>query len=197
MPFDNKKREKSKEKKENLFPHNLAEAIPPRLRLNSHKGPTILIKPLLRTSISLLTPVGQNLQILTRQQRSGVSAGVEALKVVLAEGVAQLVDVVLADGGGRARLKEALELPLLDNESFKTTLGVGLLEECLLDCALRREPVDDDRFGLADAVRAVLSLQVLLRVPVGVEEDDRVRGDEVDALAAGAGAQQEELVGGV
>ena len=40
---------------------------------------------------------------------------------------------------------------------------------------------------------AVLGLQVLLRVPVAVEEDDGVGGGQVDALAAGAGAEQEEL----
>ena len=40
---------------------------------------------------------------------------------------------------------------------------------------------------------AVLGLQVLLRVPVAVEEDDGVGGGEVDALAASAGAEEEEL----
>lgn len=42
---------------------------------------------------------------------------------------------------------------------------------------------------------AVLRLQVLLRVPVAVEEDDGVRAREVDALAARAGAQQEQAHG--
>ena len=41
---------------------------------------------------------------------------------------------------------------------------------------------------------AVLGLQVLLGVPVAVEEDDGVGGGEVDALAAGAGAEEEEAL---
>lgn len=41
-------------------------------------------------------------------------------------------------------------------------------------------------------MRAVLRLQVLLRVPVAVEEDDGVRAREVDALAARPGTQQEQ-----
>ena len=44
-------------------------------------------------------------------------------------------------------------------------------------------------------MRAVLRLQVLLRVPVGVEQDDGVGGREVDALAAGARAEQEDVAG--
>lgn len=37
-----------------------------------------------------------------------------------------------------------------------------------------------------------LDLQVVLRVPVGVEDDAGVGGGEVDAQASGAGAQQED-----
>lgn len=40
----------------------------------------------------------------------------------------------------------------------------------------------------------VLRLEILLRVPVRVEEDDGVGGHEVDSLATGAGAEEEELV---
>ena len=65
----------------------------------------------------------------------------------------------------------------------------------MLDCALCGETVDNDGAGLADAVGAVLGLQVLLRVPVRVEEDDRVGGREIYPLAAGAGAEEEDAAG--
>ena len=38
---------------------------------------------------------------------------------------------------------------------------------------------------------AGLSLEIVLRVPVAVVDDDRVGGDQVDAEASGFGAQQE------
>ena len=43
-------------------------------------------------------------------------------------------------------------------------------------------------------MRAVLRLEILLRVPVAVEQDDGISCREVDALAAGAGAEEEDLV---
>ena len=46
-------------------------------------------------------------------------------------------------------------------------------------------------------MRTVHGLKILLRVPIAVEQDDRVRGSEVDALAAGTGAEEENAgVGG-
>ena len=41
-------------------------------------------------------------------------------------------------------------------------------------------------------MRAVLRLQILLGVPIRIEEQHRVRGREVDALAAGASAEQKD-----
>ena len=45
-------------------------------------------------------------------------------------------------------------------------------------------PVDVDGLGLADAVGARHGLQVVLGVPVGVEDDDSVSRGQVDAQAA-------------
>ena len=75
--------------------------------------------------------------------------------------------------------------------------GQGLrAQKARLARVARDEPVDVDRLGLADAVAARLGLDVVLRVPVGVVDDHRVGGDEVDADAARARAkEEEELVG--
>jgi hypothetical protein len=56
---------------------------------------------------------------------------------------------------------------------------------------LRAEAEHLHRLLLADAVRAVHRLQVHLRVPVAVVEDDDVGSREVDAQAARARREQE------
>lgn len=55
-------------------------------------------------------------------------------------------------------------------------------------------PVDVDSLGLADAVGARHGLQVVLGVPVRVEDDDGVRRGQVDAQAARPRRQQERKV---
>ena len=81
-----------------------------------------------------------------------------------------------AEGGRVGRLSRSLlvELALVD---------------LLLDRVARDEAVHLDVLPLADAVGAVLRLQVPARVPVGVEDDDLVRGDEVDAEAGRLGRE--------
>ena len=56
----------------------------------------------------------------------------------------------------------------------------------LLDRLLRDQPEDANGFGLADPMRAVHRLQIHLRVPVRVEEHDRIGRRQVDAHAARA-----------
>ena len=64
-----------------------------------------------------------------------------------------------------------------------------LVEHLALVGVARDEPVDLDVLLLPDAVTARLRLQVVLRVPVAVVDDDGVGGGEIDAEAAGARAQ--------
>ena len=63
--------------------------------------------------------------------------------------------------------------------------------EALLE-ALRDQPVDIHRPALAVAVRAVHGLQVVRRVPVGVEDDDARGRCEVETEPACAGGDEEE-----
>ncbi len=67
----------------------------------------------------------------------------------------------------------------------------------LLDCAGGNEAEDLDVAGLADAVGAILGLQVVGRVPVRIDDDDFVGGGDVEPYAAGFGADQEDEGGGV
>ena len=82
----------------------------------------------------------------------------------------------------------------LDDEVVEDHLVLCALEDVLLDGVLRDEAVDVDELLLPDAVAARLRLQVVLRVPVRVEDDHRVRRREVDAEPARAGGEEEDEV---
>lgn len=72
--------------------------------------------------------------------------------------------------------------------------GFALLhfDDAFFDGALADEFVDEDGFGLADAVCAVGGLGFDGWVPPGVVVDDGVCGGEVEADAAGFEADEEE-----
>ena len=57
------------------------------------------------------------------------------------------------------------------------------LEHHLLVARARDQPVDHHFLRLPDAVAARLRLRVVLRVPVRVDHDHRVRGRQVGALS--------------
>ena len=79
-----------------------------------------------------------------------------------------------------------------NDRMLESELLVGRIEEVHLVRVARHQPVDAHELGLADAMAARLGLQVVLWVPVGIVDDDRVGGRQVDAHAARARAQQEE-----
>jgi hypothetical protein len=76
-------------------------------------------------------------------------------------------------------------------------LALGPLQNVLLHAAARHKAVDVDQRLLADAVGARHRLQVVLRVPVRVEDDDGVGCGQVDAQPARPRGQQEGKVAGV
>lgn len=61
---------------------------------------------------------------------------------------------------------------------------------------LGEEPVHEDRLQLAKAVDPEDTLDVVGRVPGGVEDDDPVGGHQVDAQRAGAGGNEEQTSSG-
>ena len=75
----------------------------------------------------------------------------------------------------------------LDDEGVHAELDLGFLDDPLLDRVRGDEPEDPDLLLLADPVRAVLRLEVHLRVPVRVVENDDVGRVEVDPEATRAG----------
>lgn len=72
----------------------------------------------------------------------------------------------------------------------------GDLGDTLLDGRARHEPIDHHLVLLADTMCARERLDVVVRVPVRVVDDDRVGRGQVYAKTAGARRQQEtELLG--
>jgi len=68
------------------------------------------------------------------------------------------------------------------------------LDDLLLHSRLCDQSVDINFFLLPDSVGSVHGLEVHLGVPVGVIEDDVVRGHEVDAEATRTGREHEDEV---
>lgn len=83
---------------------------------------------------------------------------------------------------------------LLDDEFLEAALGVGRHEQGLLNSRAGSETKDDNGPGLTDTVAAILGLEILLGIKVGVEEDDCISRSEVDALAASTSRQEEDLI---
>eukprot|EP00053_Salpingoeca_punica_P017129 m.163900 g.163900 ORF g.163900 m.163900 type:complete len:637 (-) comp17120_c0_seq4:1564-3474(-) len=81
---------------------------------------------------------------------------------------------------------------LLNDEGVEAELHLSLFHNALFDCALGDETENADRLCLADAVGAILSLQISLRIPVAVVEDDDVGSGEVNAETACTGAEHED-----
>mmetsp|Transcript_22804 Transcript_22804/g.58024 ORF Transcript_22804/g.58024 Transcript_22804/m.58024 type:complete len:574 (+) Transcript_22804:400-2121(+) len=95
--------------------------------------------------------------------------------------------VVLAHLGGGI----VGEAALLDDQRVQAQLLVRLLNHLLLNRVLNAEAEHLHLLLLADAMRAVHGLQIHLRVPVAVVQNDDVGGGQVDTQAAGARGQQE------
>ena len=66
------------------------------------------------------------------------------------------------------------------------------LKDFLLDCRLSDEPVHIHLLLLADSVSAIHGLEVNLRVPVRVIEDDMVRGHQVKAETSCTSGEHED-----
>eukprot|EP00964_Phaeocystis_antarctica_P120666 scaffold84396_cov59-Phaeocystis_antarctica.AAC.6 len=107
----------------------------------------------------------------------------EPLAALAALAAVALGEPLDADGGLAA---------LLDDERVQQQLLPRAPQHALLEGVLADEAVDAHLLGLADAVRAVLRLQVDLRVVARVVQHHRVRRGEVDAHAARARRDQVE-----
>lgn len=88
------------------------------------------------------------------------------------------------------------------SRSNVSSITAGLQEaDHVGHCGRRRahlgeEPVHEDRLQLAKAVDPEDTLDVVGRVPGGVEDDDPVGGHQVDAQRAGAGGNEEQTSSG-
>lgn len=170
----------------------------PFLLLHSPKGISTPFS-LLRPRIRLPTPIRQRLQIPLRQNLLARHKRIVLVIIVKPLPLQNLLQIIVSLLLPAAVLvardvAKGAEFFLLDDDFLEAAFAVCFLEQGLLDRALGGETVDDDGAGLTDAVGAVLGLEILLRVPVAVEEDDGVGRGEVDAQPACPCAEEEKFV---
>ena len=85
-----------------------------------------------------------------------------------------------------------MAVELAHDEMFHHHFLLRDLHDPLLDRPAAHQPEDDDGRQLAQPVGARERLDVVVRVPVGVVQDHRVRRRQVDALPARARREQED-----
>ena len=81
---------------------------------------------------------------------------------------------------------------LLDDKLVESQLLRCPLQHTLLHTALRNEAEDVDLLGLTDTMSTVHSLQIRLRVPITVVQDDDVGGGQIDTETTGTRREQED-----
>ena len=85
---------------------------------------------------------------------------------------------------------------LLDHKSVELKLFGGPIDNALLDGIFRHETEDLDGLFLTDTVSTVLSLEIHLRIPITVVENDNIGGGKVDTETTSSGRKHEdELIG--
>ena len=84
---------------------------------------------------------------------------------------------------------------LLDDKLVEPQLLRCPLQHALLNTTFRNEAEDVDLLGLTDTMSTVHGLQIRLRVPITIVQDDYVGGGQVDTETTSArGEQEDELV---
>ena len=101
----------------------------------------------------------------------------------------ELVQLLLV---GRVQVARELETALLNDGMLEPELVVGGGEHVHLVRISRHELVHLHGLRLADAMAAGHRLHVVLRVPVGVVDDDRVGGRQINPHAARTCREEEE-----
>ena len=90
-----------------------------------------------------------------------------------------------------------IKLTSLNDFSIKVQLELGPFQNVLFN-RINRDQAENAHFlGLTDTMGAVLSLQVLMRIPVAVENDDRVSRLQIETQTTGSGAEHEDEVRGI
>lgn len=72
--------------------------------------------------------------------------------------------------------------------------GVYVLQNLFLQGTARNDAVDVDYLLLTDTMRAVHGLNVLLRVPVMLDEDDRISTSQVESETTNTGCQEQDVI---
>lgn len=105
----------------------------------------------------------------------------------LGEHVLGVAGVILQDGPSRG-------VHSLDNKMVQHHLSLGPLQDVLLHTIAGDEPIDVDGLLLSNPVRAAHSLQIVLRVPVGIEYDHGICRGKIYSQTTCTRRQQESEV---
>ena len=105
----------------------------------------------------------------------------------------KLVEPVTREFTSRSATSLA-EVTADDGHALEFLLGDLLLHHLDIDRVDGQKTVNRNRTVLTDAMATVHGLRILVRVPIGVENDARVGRGEVDAQTTSTGTQQEDEV---
>ena len=90
--------------------------------------------------------------------------------------------------------RPVVEHARLDDLLVHVQLEPGRGQDSLLDGVDHHETQNSDLVLLPDSVSPILGLEILVRVPIGVEDDDRVGGLQVQPETSGSSGEQEDEV---
>ena len=93
------------------------------------------------------------------------------------------------------RVRLVQKATLLDDQLVQSQLDLGAFHDLLFDRVLRDEAEYAHLLLLTDTMGAIHGLQIHLRVPVGIEQNDHVSRGQVDAQTTGTSRQHEDELG--
>ena len=112
------------------------------------------------------------------------------LEHLLSTALENVVDVVGGRGLCCSTTHLVVELLLLtighttlDCDELKHALVSSALQNLLFDGIFRDKTIDTDRLLLTDTMSSSHGLQICLRVPIGIEDDDGISSHQVDTEA--------------
>jgi hypothetical protein len=81
---------------------------------------------------------------------------------------------------------------LLNDHLIKLQFLRSSLQDSLFDSILSDEPEDIDLLSLTDSMSSVHGLQIGLRVPIRIKQNDNIGSDQIDTQSTSSSCQEED-----